>query len=110
MLQFQTKQHNTRNAFKATLYEPNGLPVNLTDCEVLFRMRSNKQLVINRSMSIGENGEVIIVFHSDEVANSGTFLAEINVIYPDGRKEIYPNSGYIRVFIQSSLGGEENAI
>jgi len=104
---FQTKQHNTRNAFKAMLYEPNGELLNLTDCEVLFRMQSKEGLVIDRAMQIVGNGEVILVFAPEEVANKGIFLAEITVIFPDGRKEFYPSEGYIKVYINSSLGGNQ---
>lgn len=104
---FQTKQHNTRNAFKATLYEPNGEPVNLTDCEVLFRMESKEGTVINRAMQVVGTGEVILVFAPEEVANTGIFIAEITVTFPDGRKEFYPSEGYIKVYINSSLGGNQ---
>jgi hypothetical protein len=104
---FRTKQFNTRNAFKATLFEPSGVPVDLTGASVRFYMQSNKETIINRSMQVGENGEVLLVFEPEEVAQSGMFNAEIIVTYNDNRKEIYPNDGYIRVYIHTSIGGGE---
>lgn len=103
---FKTKQFNTRNALKATLYKANGSPVDLTGVTVRFFMESKaKEMIIDRSMQTGENGEVLLVFEPVEVAEPGIFNAEIVVEYGDGRKEIYPNDGYIRVYIESSLGG-----
>ena len=103
---FQTKQFNTRNAFKATLTEANGSPVDLTGAAVRFYMESRSGVtIINRAMQVGVNGEVLLVFEPDEVAQAGIFNAEIIVTYPDNRKEIHPNEGYIRMYIQSSVGG-----
>lgn len=105
-MMFQTKQHNTRSAFKATLYNKKGEPVVLTGCTVNFHMKGRSgNLVISREMQVGENGEVLLVFLPDEVAQPGHFNAEIDVIYPDGHKQIFPNYGYIKVEIQASLGG-----
>lgn len=105
-MNFQTKQHNTRNAFKATLSEPTGNPVDLTGASVKMVMKSKTgKTVINRSMQVAESGQVLLVFESDEVKNAGSFDAELIVTYADERKEIYPNSGYIKIDIQASLGG-----
>lgn len=103
---FRTKQYNTRNAFKATLNEANGSPVDLTGATVRFFMASRAGVtMINRQMQVGANGEVLIVFDPVDVAEPGIFNAEIIVEYSDGRKEIHPNEGYIRVYIESSIGG-----
>jgi hypothetical protein len=107
---FQTKQFNTRNALKAKLLEANGTPVDLTGATVRFYMQSSNGVVVNRAMQVGENGEVLFVFESDEVAQAGLFNAEIIVTYGDNRKEIYPNDGYIRVYIEESIGGDMNAV
>jgi hypothetical protein len=103
---FKTKQFNTRNALKATLLEANGSPVDLTRVTVRFYMQSRSGVEkINRDMQKGENGEVLIVFEASDVDEAGAFNAEIIAQYEDGRKEIYPNDGYIRVYIESSIGG-----
>jgi hypothetical protein len=105
---FQTKQFNTRNAFKSTLLEADGTPVDLTGASVRFYMQSRSGIQkVNRDMQVGENGVVLLVFEMEEVNESGIFNAEIIVEFPDSRKEIFPNDGYIRVYIQSSIGGDK---
>lgn len=98
---FTTKQFNTRTALKASLTNEEGLPIDLTGASVSFICDSG----INRSAQIQEGGIVWFVFEENEVAAPGLFKAEFHVIYPDNRKEIFPNDGYITVQILESMGG-----
>jgi hypothetical protein len=98
---FTTKQYDTKTALKATLQDANGNAVDLTGATVYFRMGN----VINRQALVQENGDVWFVFETDEVANPGYYRAEFHVEHADGRKEIFPNSGYIKVIIEPNIGG-----
>jgi hypothetical protein len=106
---FVTKQGDTRTALRAQLLDGEGNPVDLTDSLVYFRMSefTNSTTRINRQALVQENGEVWFVFEKDEVSQPGIFKAEFHVEYPDGRKEVFPNSGYIKVTIEPSVGGVE---
>lgn len=106
-MNFTTKRNDTRAAIKATLKNTDGTPVNLTGATVQFIMaRSNGVVLINRQAVVQDapNGMVWFVFEPGETAEAGTFRAEFQVTYLDGRIETFPNIGYITVSILNDLG------
>ena len=51
-------------------------------------------------------GEVWVVFAPGETDISGVYRAEFRVAYGDGRKETFPNSGYLSIQILGNLSKE----
>lgn len=105
---FQIKRNDTRVNLKATLSNESG-PVNLTGCTVRFFMApylKNGLKIINREAQIVDapQGIVWFVFEDGDTRETGLYKAELQVTFPDGRRETFPNTGYIAIEIQSDLG------
>jgi len=101
------KRGDTRNCIKAILKNASGDPVNLEGCSVKFHMAPlNRPAVISRAAHI-ENaaaGEVWVVWVPGETDSTGIYRAEFEVVYQDGRRETFPNDGYISIQILNDLG------
>jgi len=103
------KRGDTRHALKAVLKDSAGNPVNLENCSVTFRMASLGQpTLINRVVDIHDAvaGEVWVVWAPGETDVSGVHRAEFQVTYGDGRKETFPNTGYLSIQILGNLSKE----
>ena len=103
------KRGDTRHAIKAILKNAQGNPVDLTDCSVFFHMSPlGGSHRIGRRVDIhdAQAGEVWVVFAPGETDVSGVYRAEFRVTYPDGRKETFPNSGYLAIQILDNLSKE----
>ena len=102
------KRGDTRHAIRAVLKDADGDPVNLIDCQVKFKMAPLlRPVTINRAAHIENTdaGEVWVVWVPGETDTSGIYRAEFEVTYDDGRRETFPNTGYISIQILSDLGG-----
>ena len=103
------KRGDTRHALKAVLKDANGNPVNLENCTVTFRMASlGQSALVDREVDMHDAlaGEVWVVWAPGETDVSGVYRAEFQVTYPDGRKETFPNSGYLSIQILGNLRSE----
>ena len=103
------KRGDTRHALKAILKDSSGSPVDLTGCAVSFYMAPlGRPPTISRQVDVhdAEGGEVWVVFAPGETDISGVYRAEFRVTYGDGRRETFPNDGYISIQILSDLRGE----
>lgn len=101
------KRGDTRTAIQAILLEPAGTPVDLTNASVRFHMVDHRGVLrISKTIDIIDavRGMVRVVFEPGETAAAGLYRAEFAVIFPDGRKETYPNHGYVTVHIVPDLG------
>lgn len=101
------KRGDTRNCIKAILKNASGAPVDLTGCSVSFHMAQlNRPAVISRAAHIQDavTGEVWFVWASGETNIAGVYRAEFEVVYQDGRRETFPNDGYISIQILNDLG------
>lgn len=100
------KRGDTRHAIKAILKDASGAPVDLSGCSVDFHMAPlGRPAVINRAVHIQDaaKGEVWVVWSPRETDISGVYRAEFKVVYPDGRKETFPSTGYININIANDL-------
>lgn len=99
------KAGDTRTAIKATLKNPSGNAVDLTDSTVTFVMEQKGVILINRPAEIVDalSGRVNFVFVNGETDILGGVKAEFIVDYPDGSTETFPNSGYISIRFEQSL-------
>ena len=103
------KRGDTRHAIRAVLKNTQGTPVNLSGCSVSFHMAPpGRPPTISRAVDIHDAlaGEVWVVFAPGETDISGVYRAEFQVTYPDGRKETFPNSGYLAIQILDNLSKE----
>jgi len=101
------KRGDTRNAIKAILKDSSGNPVNLENCHVKFHMAPlNRPAVISRAAHVEDAaaGEVWFVWAPGETDTAGVYRAEFEVVYKDGRRETFPNNGYISIQILEDLG------
>lgn len=95
------KQYDNGIAIKAELKNKNG-PVDLTGANVLFSF-DNHQVV--STIEDPTAGKVLVAFESLHTSKTGTFQGDFKVMFPDSRKETFPNDGYIKLKIMSSKGG-----
>jgi len=104
MSDFITKQGDTRNALEAHLKE-NGVTIDLTGCTVNFILHDNDTVLINRSATITDetNGVVVINFTKNELDNIGKFEGEFKVTFPSSEVETFPNQDYLNIEILKSL-------
>lgn len=101
------KRGDTRNAIKAVLKDGTGALVDLTECEVKFHMAPlNRSATISRAAHVEDAaaGEVWQVWAPGETDMAGIYRAEFEVIYQDGRRETFPNNGYISIQVVEDLG------
>jgi hypothetical protein len=102
------KRGDTRTAVKATLITGDGTPCDLTDLTVRAVMAALRgRTILARGVDIVDaaEGRVLLVFEPPETDAAGTYWLEFEVEHKDGRKETYPNSGYITVEILPDLEG-----
>lgn len=100
------KQGDTRHAIRATLKTVNGVPVDLTNARIVFKMHSRYVgTLINREATYEGNGKVHFVFENGETDKAGMYEAEFEVTYTDGRVETFPHSGKMQIYIEKSIGG-----
>lgn len=100
-MQFAIKRGDTKQALKAQLLDSESLPVNLSGCEVRFKMAKKIDRIIDIATAI--EGKVIVVFEPSDVDVVGRYDAEFEVKYADGRLETFPSYGYIKVVIQRDI-------
>jgi hypothetical protein len=101
------KRGDTHNCIKAVLKGANGSVVDLTGCSVKFHMAPLRQpAIVSRATHIedAEAGEVWVVWAPGETDAAGFYQAEFEVTYQDGKRETFPNNGYISLLIQNDLG------
>lgn len=99
------KQGDTRHAIRGLL-KSNGNIVDLTGATVQFKIfsRSSKSL-INNPATIESDGTVQYVFADGETDVTGLYDAEFLVTYTDNRVETFPHEGFIKIYIESRIGG-----
>lgn len=104
-MRINLKQGDTRHAIKAVLKNIDDHPVDLSTAIVDFNMaRRHGNLVISRrAKQTDKTGEVWVVFNEGDTDSSGLYKAEFQVTYSDGRKETFPNDGYIEIMIESRV-------
>lgn len=98
---FTIKQGDTRYALKAVLKDNEGVPIDLTGCQV--KVVIGKMMERTPYIHDALNGEVWVVFQPEDTATPGFYYAEFKITYQDGKVETFPNNGYIKIAVSSSL-------
>lgn len=105
---FTTKKGDTSNSLRCVLRDVNGVAVNLTGATVKFSMQSwpAANLIINKVAATVVNpltGDVRYDWAALDVSTPGLYRSEIEVTYPTGKIETFPNNDYITVNILADL-------
>lgn len=106
-LDFYIKQNDSSPVIRATLRGAGNTTLNLSAATVNFRMqKSSGDNVVQGSAEIFDpaEGTVQYIWQSGDTSVSGTYLAEFEVTYADGKVETFPNLGNIQVNIKPELG------
>lgn len=107
-LNFFIKQNDTSPSMRATLKGSDGSAINLNNATVGFKMGpiTGGALTVEAAADIFDAGEGVIeyLWTTDDTSTSGSYRAEIEVTYSDGKVETFPNSGFIRVEITPDIG------
>jgi hypothetical protein len=103
-----TKQHDTKITFKDTP-TINGValvPSDLTGCTVSFLMKDKAGIVPAIKQPATINGDATFSYSpvATDVANTGTFQQEWEVVYPTTKILTFPNADYNIVKIIADLG------
>ena len=99
------KQGDTRHAIRGLL-KNNGNIVDLTGATVQFKMFSRySKTLIDSPATIETDGTVQYVFTDGETDVTGLYDAEFLVTYTDDRVETFPHEGFIKIYIESRIGG-----
>ena len=104
---FSIKRGDSKIPLKAQLSRSESGPVDLTDCAVRFIMADAAyRVVIDAPAEIldAASGIVWYVFSVEETSVAGAYKAEFEVTFPDGRKETFPDNGFIPLTINIDLG------
>lgn len=104
---FRIKTNDTSPKLAMALTDANGNTIDLTGCTVNFYMRaygaSSLKVTSPATITDAVNGAVEYAWDAADTDTAGTYYAEVEVTYGDGRIETFPNNGYISVVIKEDL-------
>lgn len=104
---FNIKQNDTSPSIQTTLLDGNGLAVDITgNLGVTFHMRNSEgTVVIDTAATVVTAGSGIVRYDwlAADTATAGTFQAEFEVTYSDGKIETFPNASYIEIVITDDI-------
>jgi hypothetical protein len=101
------RQGDITPPLSATIRDPNGNPVDLTDSTVTFVMRrpSAQAPAVNATATVNNPlvGSVQYLWAPADTAASGLFAGEFHVTDGSGNTYTWPNQGYLDIDVESSL-------
>lgn len=109
MTDIYVKQHDVGGVVRATLYNADGTPLDLTGATVSFivasKPRGGSQLLKNAAtVASAVDGTVTYTWQAGDTDIAGTFFAEWEVVYGTGEIASIPTEDYNRVIIAPDLG------
>jgi hypothetical protein len=106
----QLKRNDTKDTISYTVSNLDGTVVNLTGASVKFIMGKNKMLLTNAAATIADaaTGKVEYTLTDADTLLDGTFNAEFEVTFSDGKSKTYPSNGYILVNIQANIDKDKS--
>lgn len=104
------KAGDTAPAVRATLFDANNNPVDLTGATVKFVMATKvapRTVAVDAAAALGiaTAGEVVYEWVVGDTATAGSFDCEFEVTYLSGEVQTFPTSGYLECTIVDDLGG-----
>jgi len=106
LLNFYIKQNDSSPTIRATLKGADGASLNLSGATVSFFMkRDSGDTVIQGAADLFDPSQGIVQYEwvSGDTAIAGSYGAEFEITYADGKVETFPNSGKIQVNITPKL-------
>lgn len=101
------KKDDLEPKFIATLRNADGTPVDLTNATsvslIVKQQGGAKYFKSTGTILDAINGVVSYTWASGDTDTVGTFQMEFEVIWPTGRPETFPNSGYDTLIVGASL-------
>jgi hypothetical protein len=91
----------------ATLNDSTGTAVNITGGTVEFHMRAvaggTPKVDTAATVVTAASGQVKYVWGANDTDTAGSYYAEFEVTFGDGRKQSFPNPGYITISVTDEL-------
>lgn len=99
------KRNDTKDVISYITKYPNGSIVDLTGATVRFIMGKGNKLITESPANVvnASTGEVEYQLQETDTAIAGTFNAEFEVTFSDGKIKTFPNDGYIEVKITPNI-------
>jgi hypothetical protein len=105
---FYIKQGDVLPVITTQCLDENGAAVNLTGASVRFLMRPQRQAAIKvnalASITTAAEGRAKYEWQSGDTDRAGTYEAEWEVTFADGKKSTFPNDGYNTIAVLTQIG------
>jgi len=102
-MSFRIKQGDTVPSLRVSLLNGTDNAISLDGANVRFHMRAigSLSILIDSSVSVIDAGSGVIQYDwaAGDTSSIGSYQAEFQVTYADGKIETFPNSDYINVEI-----------
>jgi uncharacterized protein YfaS (alpha-2-macroglobulin family) len=103
---FFIKQNDTSPSLAAYIQTASGEAVSLVGASVRLHIKEtggSTLLIKNMTITDATQGLVQYDWVDPDTAVAGTYNAEIQVTYSDGKIETYPNNGYFTITVTAEL-------
>lgn len=104
---FYIKQNDTAPILLVSLKDGNDAAVDLTGATVTFKMRPVAQTTVKTDAAAiihnADGGQVRYEWVAADTNTVGSYEAEFQVTFVDGKIETFPNSDFIRITITDDI-------
>jgi hypothetical protein len=104
---FYIKQNDTAPIILVTLKDGNDAAVDLTAATAMFKMRAVGQTAVKTSAAAiihdADGGQVRYEWVAADTDTIGSYEAEFQITFVDGKVETFPNSDFIRITITDDI-------
>ncbi len=104
---FYIKQNDTAPILLVSLKDGDGAAVDLTAASAIFKMRPVGQTTIKTSAAAiihnDDEGQVRYEWVAADTDTIGSYEAEFQITFVDGKVETFPNSDFIRITITDDI-------
>lgn len=104
---FYIKQNDTAPYLLVTLKDGDGNLIDLTAATAVFKMRAVGQTSVKTDASAiihnADGGQVRYEWVAADTDTIGSFEAEFQITFVDGKIETFPNSDFIRITITDDI-------
>lgn len=97
------KEGDTKDVFKLGLSYSNGSKPDLTDATVNIFIANESGVVVTKPMTIIDDGVVSFELTDEDITGTGSLDAEMIIIYPDGKRETFPDTNYVSFKVVPSI-------
>lgn len=102
------KEGDTKDIFKLGLSYADGTKPILDGASVNLFIANEEGVVVTKEMTVEGEGEVSFELTNEDITGTGHFDAEIIIIYPDGKRETFPDDKYFSFKVMPSIENRGN--